>query len=139
MDQKPRLQKAPKPTDLEGWRQAISRGLLSTFRLEDIVASIQDLGPLADSNVRNPLARHLSNAMTRLLRRLVGLSHPNQGDDIIYRVHGQLLKPCSSQAQLMAKHFVKISRRASRFGSRMPLPWSRSIPGYRSQPRSRRP
>ena len=33
MDQKPRLQKAPKPTDLEGWRQAISRGLLSTFRL----------------------------------------------------------------------------------------------------------
>jgi uncharacterized protein YdaT len=110
MDQKPRLQKAPKPTDLEGWRQAISQGLLATFRLEDIVAAIQDLGPLADSNIRNPLARHLSNAMTRLLRRLVGLNHPNQGEDIIYRVHGQLfealLKSNSADGKGLRKAFT---------------------------------
>jgi hypothetical protein len=92
MSQKTRLQPAPKSTDLEGWRHAISQGLLSTFRLEDIVAAIQDLGPLLDSKIRNPLAKHLSDAMTKLLRKLVRPHHPNRGDDIIYRVQGQLFE-----------------------------------------------
>jgi hypothetical protein len=90
MDQKARHQEAPDPTDLEGWRQAIAQRLLSKFRLEPIVAAFQDLGPFADRGVRDPLALHISNAMTGLLRRLVGTNHPNDGKDIIYRVHGQL-------------------------------------------------
>lgn len=110
MNQKARLQKAPKSTDLEGWRQAISQGSLPTFRLEDLVAALQDLGPLTDPHVRNPLAKHLSNAMTGLLRRLVGPNHPNQGDDIIYRVHGQLfealVKPGSADGKGLRQAFT---------------------------------
>jgi hypothetical protein len=110
MEQKSRLQKAPKSTDLEGWRAAISQASLSTFRLEDIVAAIQDLGPLVDSNVRNPLAKHLSDAMTKLLRKLVRTHHPNRGDDIIYRVHGQLfealLKPNSADGKGLRQAFT---------------------------------
>ncbi len=110
MDQTPRPQQAPEPTDLEGWRQAIRQGLLPTFRLEALVAAIQDLGPLADSKVRNPLAKHLSDAMSRLLRRLVGMNHPNRGEDIIYRVHGQLfealLKPNSAHGKALREAFT---------------------------------
>jgi hypothetical protein len=110
MDQTPRRQQAPQPSDLEGWRQAISQGLLPTFRLEALVAAIQDLGPLADSKVRNPLAKHLSDAISRLLRRLVGMNHPNRGEDIIYRVHGQLfealLKPNSADGKALREAFT---------------------------------
>ena len=59
-------QEAPDPGDLEGWRQAIAQGRLPTFRLEAIAAALQDLGPLADHKVRNPLANHLSNAMVSM-------------------------------------------------------------------------
>src|SRR5271165_3401672 len=110
MDQTPRPQQAPEPTDLEGWRQAIRQGLLPTFRLEALVAAIQDLGPLADSKVRNPLAKQLSDAMSRLLRRLVGMNHPNRGEDIIYRVHGELfealLKPNSADGKALREAFT---------------------------------
>jgi len=35
----------PKSTDLEGWRRAVQDGRHTRFRLEAIVAAIQDLGP----------------------------------------------------------------------------------------------
>ncbi len=91
MDQDPGP-KPPASTDLDGWRHAIRDGLLPTFRLEAIVVAIQDLMPLANSTVKNPLIKHLSDAMTRLLRRLVGTNHPNRGENIIYRVQGQLFE-----------------------------------------------
>jgi hypothetical protein len=110
MEQDPSPEEPPAPTDLEGWRLAISQGSLPMFRLETIVAALQDLGLLADSRVRNPLAKHLSDAMTHLLRKLVGPNHPNQGEDIIYRVHGQLfaalLEPSSADGQGLRQAFV---------------------------------
>jgi hypothetical protein len=110
MDQRPRHQQAPNPTDLEGWQQAISQGLLAKFRLEAIVAAIQDLGPLADSKVLNPLIKHLSDAMTKLLRKLVHTSHPNRGEDIIYRVQSQLfealLRPKSADGKALRQAFT---------------------------------
>ncbi len=93
----------PKSTDLEGWGQAIADRRLGTFRLEAIVAAIQDLGPTVDKNVRNALAKHLSDSMIGMLRWAVGFNHPNQGEDIIYRVHFELfealLDPGSADGQ----------------------------------------
>jgi hypothetical protein len=109
MNQTSRLQEAPEPTDLEGWRQAISQGLLSKFRPEAIVAALQDLGPLTDSTVRNPLAKQISNIIIRSARRLVGTNHPNRGEDIIYRAHGQLfeavLRPNSADGKGLREKF----------------------------------
>jgi hypothetical protein len=99
----------PASTDLEGWRAAICRGLLPGFRFEAIVAVLQDLGPNADAAVRNALAKHLSIAMARLLRKRVGLNHPNSGDDIIYRVSSQLfdalLDPQSADGRALREAF----------------------------------
>ena len=54
--------------------------------------------------------KHLSDAITRLLRRLIGVNHPNRGDDIIYRVHGQifeqLLKPNSADGKALREAFT---------------------------------
>jgi hypothetical protein len=110
MDQTSRQQQAPEPTDLEGWRQAIRQRQLPTFRLETLVAALQDLGPLVDPTVRNPLANHLSNAIIRLLWKLVGSNHPNQGDEIIYRVHHHLfvalLRPDSADGKALRETFA---------------------------------
>lgn len=92
MGTKPGGKPPPDSTDLDGWRQAIAEGRLPTFRLEALVAAIQDLGPLTDGRVRNALAKHLSDSMIKILRGAVGFNKPNQGEDIIYRVHFELFE-----------------------------------------------
>jgi hypothetical protein len=99
----------PESTDLDGWRQAITDGRLSTFRLEALVAALQDLGSTTDPKVRNALAKHLSDATMKMLRKRVGLNHPNEGKDIIYRVHSDifvsLLKPNSADGKALREAF----------------------------------
>lgn len=82
----------PKSTDLEGWRHAVEDGRYRDFRMEEIVAAIQDLGPGTDKQVLNHLAKHLSDVLLRVLRRRVDTGYPNEGRDIIERVHGQLIE-----------------------------------------------
>jgi len=81
----------PDSKDLEAWRQAIGDGRFKNYRLEAIVAAIQDLGPRSDKAVVNSLAKHLSDAVLRILRGLVGMNHPNQGYEIIERTHGHII------------------------------------------------
>jgi alcohol dehydrogenase class IV len=81
----------PDSTDLEGWRRAVNDGHHKRYRLEAIVAAIQDLGPCTDKAVLNPLAKHLSDALLHILRKLVSVNHPNRGVDLIERTHGQII------------------------------------------------
>lgn len=100
----------PKSTDLEGWRRAVNEGRHTGYRMEDIVAAIQDLGPRADKAVLNPLAKHLSDALLGILRERIGVNHPNRGIDLIERVHGQLieavLRPSSADGIGLRSAFV---------------------------------
>jgi hypothetical protein len=82
----------PDPGDLEGWRQAASNHRLAAFRPEAIVSALQDLGPNADTNVRNALAKQLNTILMNMLRRYIGTNHPNKGEDIILRVHGEIFE-----------------------------------------------
>src|SRR5205823_262938 len=77
--------------DLEAWRQAVGDGRYKSYRLEAVVGAIQDLGPCSDKAVVNPLAEHLSDAVLRILRGLVGVNHPNRGYDLIDRTHGRVI------------------------------------------------
>jgi hypothetical protein len=125
-------QEAPGSTDLEGWRRAIELGWLPTFRLEAIAAAFQDLGLHTDQNVRNRLTRHLTDVIIKKLRSLVGFNHPNLGEDIIYRVHGEifeaLLDPNSKDGKALREAFIpRVSFRikdaiaAERRNSRIPV------------------
>lgn len=100
----------PKSNDLAGWQQALSEGLLRKFRLEDIVAAFQDLDPIAGKSVRNSLAEHLSNAVIGYLRRCIGNHHPNEGWDIIDRVHmavfTAILQPSSPDGKGLRIAFI---------------------------------
>lgn len=80
----------PQSNDLAGWKLAVANGTFRQFRLEEIVAAIQDLWPHTDKVVLHALAKHLSDSMINILRDCVYFSHANHGQDIIDRVHSQL-------------------------------------------------
>ncbi len=79
-------------TDLAAWQRVVADGRHTQYPLEAIVAAIQDLGPNTDKTVRNALAKYLSDRIYSLLWRNVGRNHPNEGQDIVHRVHFQLFE-----------------------------------------------
>ena len=99
----------PQSNDLNGWRAAICNGSLKSFRLESVVAAFQDLGG-RDAEVRNGLAKHLSDSVLAILRRHVAFHHANQGNDIILRAHGTifeaLLKPGCADGRSLREAFT---------------------------------
>jgi hypothetical protein len=82
----------PSPSDLAGWRTVIVAHRLASFRPEAIVAALQELDPHSAQSVRNALAQHLSNALIKMLRGYIGRNHPNEGEDMIIRVHGEIFE-----------------------------------------------
>ena len=110
MDQRTGEDPAPKSSDLDGWREAIAAGRLTAFKLEAIAAAFQDLAAEQDTEVRNGLAKHLSAAIVRILRKRVGRHHPNGGEDIIFRVHDAiftaLLRPASADGRSLRVAFI---------------------------------
>lgn len=100
---------SPKSNDLDGWRQAIADNRLRSFRLEEIAAAFQDLGP-RDKEVQRALAKYLSDSILRTLRGLVGFNHPNNGEDIIFRAYHKifvaLLRPASADGKNLRKAFM---------------------------------
>ncbi|MBY3355140.1 hypothetical protein [Rhizobium laguerreae] len=78
----------PSFTDLIAWRKAIETGSFRMFKPEVLVCALQEI---TDRFIREALASRLSEKMMALLRARVGRNHPNQGWDIIERVHTELL------------------------------------------------
>lgn len=103
------LEEPPSPSDLEGWKRAANDGRLKCFRPEDIVAMIQHIGPNGDQRLLTPLITYISDEILRRIRRMVGKSHRNEGEDIVLRAHHQLivaiLKPGSKDGQALCKTF----------------------------------
>jgi len=100
----------PPPIDLDGWRQAVADGCFHEYRMEAIVAAVQDLGPTADKRVLNPLILHISDVILRILRRGVDRRYRNHGVDIITEVHARLVTaihdPASKDGKGLRKAFV---------------------------------
>ncbi len=100
----------PRSTDLDAWRQAVTAGRFRNFKMEDIIAAIQDLGPGTDKGVLNPLVLHVSDTIVRILRSRVGRNNRNEGESIITRAHGQLviamLNPDSADGKGLRIAFV---------------------------------
>jgi hypothetical protein len=95
----------PSSTDLAAWQEVVANGRLGEFSMEAIVAAFLDLRPNTERNIRHDLVRHISDDMYSRLRRNTGRNHPNEGKDIIDRVHFQLwealARPRSKDAQGM--------------------------------------
>jgi len=110
MDTRTGAEPVPHSTDLDGWRQAVADGRFRDFKMEDIIAAIQDLGPKTDKEVLNPLVLHVSDTIVRILHWRVGRNNRNEGEDIITRAHGQLviamLNPESADGKGLRVAFV---------------------------------
>src|SRR5208282_5112722 len=100
----------PDSTDVAGWKRVVANGLLDRLHLEAVAAALQDLRLNTDLGLRNDLAKNLSDRVYRLLRGQVGRNHPNEGWDIIDRVHLQvfeaLAQPGSADAKGLRQAFV---------------------------------
>ncbi len=100
----------PDSTDVAGWKRLVANGLLDRLDLEAVAAALQDLRLNTDLGLRNDLAKNLSDRVYRLLRGQVGRNHPNEGWDIIDRVHIQvfeaLAQPGSADAKGLRQAFV---------------------------------
>jgi len=96
----------PASTDVEGWRAAIKARQLPYFRLEDMIAAIQDLKDV-DEQVKSKVAREVNDRFFRILRKAVGRNHPNSGEDIIHRTIYKLFeaigKPNSNDGRALRK------------------------------------
>jgi len=108
----------PKTTDLDGWRRAIADGSYRAFRMEAVVAAIQDLGPNADEAVINSLALHATDRMTGILRNRIGVHHRNEGEDLIDEARDRLiqamLNPKSADGKgLRVAFYSRVSFRAA--------------------------
>lgn len=108
----------PRSTDLDGWRRAVADGRFGNFKMEVVIAAVQDLGPETDPSVLNPLLIHVSDTILRILRGKVGINHRNKGEDIIADAHGQLLAalfdPNSADGKALRTAFVpRIAFRAA--------------------------
>jgi RNA polymerase sigma factor (sigma-70 family) len=99
----------PLPSDLEVWRRVVAANGLRRLRPEDIVAAIQHSGPTGDQRLLAALITHVSDELLRRIKRLVGKNHRNEGEDIIWRAHHQLivavLSPTSKDGQALCKTF----------------------------------
>lgn len=106
-----RAEDPPKEFDPDEWRTIAARDGLGRIRPEDVVAAIQRIGPKGDQKLLNVLMEHISDVITRLLRRRINISHRNEGRDIIDYAHDKLisavLKPKSADGVGLRSKFVK--------------------------------
>jgi DNA-directed RNA polymerase specialized sigma24 family protein len=109
---------APPPTDLAEWRRAVGSGCFRAFRIESVVAAIQNLGPTTDKTIINPLLLHVSDTITRMLRGMIGRNHRNEGEDMIARAHAKLVtamfNPASADGKGLRVAFgFRVAKRAA--------------------------
>ncbi len=77
----------PDPNDHKGWQSAVAENLHLEYDAQVLFCALQGLGAKANVQVRNALAKRLSDLVIKELRRKVSLYHPNEGLDIIWRAH----------------------------------------------------
>ncbi len=106
-----KTEESPSPSDLQGWKDVAAADGLSRLRPEDIMAALQRIGPNGDQRLLAALVTHISDQILRLIKRLVGKNNRNDGEDIIWRAHHQLivgaLTPNSETGQGLCKNFRK--------------------------------
>jgi DNA-directed RNA polymerase specialized sigma subunit len=77
----------PDPKDHNGWQDVVEKNLHLEYDAQVLFCALQGLGAKANGQVRNALAKQLSDLVISMLRRKVSRYHRNEGWDIIYRAH----------------------------------------------------
>jgi len=95
--------------DEAGWKAVVANRELGDCPPGEIVGALRALYLDGDRRLVQALTLHISDRITRRLRRLIGTDHPNDGEDIIERAHGVLLNaifdPTSADGPELIEHF----------------------------------
>lgn len=86
------LEEWPAPSDDEGWAAVVAADRLGICPPGLVVGALRALFLMGDRRLVDALTLHLSDLITRRLRRLIGTDHRNAGEDIIERAHGALME-----------------------------------------------
>jgi len=99
----------PAPDDLTAWNVIITNGGLTEYAPGAIVQVLRSPGVQISPQIKRSLALHISDVMTKLLRRKVSSAYPNRGVDIITDVRGKLLtaifNPDSKDGAALVENF----------------------------------
>ncbi len=99
----------PEATDEAGWAAAVAVGDLRDCPPGLLVGALRALFLDGDQRVVRALALHVSDRVTRRLRKLISSDHANAGEDIIADAHGVLMDaifdPASADGSQMVEHF----------------------------------
>ncbi len=99
----------PEAADGAGWAAVVAAGELGECAPGEIVGALRALFLDGDQRLVQALTLHVSDRITRRLRRLIGTNHPNQGEDIIERAHGLIMaaifEPTSADGPKLIPHF----------------------------------
>ena len=82
---------SPPPADSAAWALVVEEDRLAGCRMEDIVAAAQTMGPTEEKTLE-ALMIWISDEIIRILRLVIWKTYPNEGKDMIERVHGQLIE-----------------------------------------------
>ena len=104
-----KTEEPPSLSDLDGWKAVANADGLNCLRPEDIVAAIQRIGPTGDPKLLSALISHISDRIVRYVRPRVKRTYRNEGEDIVTRVHHQLivavLTPKSADGKALCRKF----------------------------------
>ena len=99
----------PGTADQAGWAAVVAADQLGECPPGVLVGVLRALYLNGDRRLVNTLTLHVSDRMTRRLRKLIGTCHANDGDDIIVEAHGRLMTalfdPRSADGGELAEHF----------------------------------
>lgn len=100
----------PDPIDSEAWLDVSASGRLSACPPGAVVTALRAQMRVGHRSAANALAQHLSGEITRCLRRMIGLNHPDAGEPMIERAHGEMMKavfdPAHSDHEALEEAFA---------------------------------
>ncbi len=122
----------PAAADEVGWKAVVAAAELGDCPPGEIVGALRALYLDGDRRLVQALTLHVSDRVTRRLRRLIGTNHPNRGEDVVERAHGVIMDaifdPTSADGAELVAHFwgrvrhrgIDAARAEGRFHRRHP-------------------
>ena len=99
----------PEAADDAGWAAASAAGELRDCPPGLLVGALRALVAEGDARLVETLTIHLSDRVTRRLRKLIGADHVNRGEDIIAEAHAEIMEavfdPDSTDGPELVEHF----------------------------------
>ncbi len=99
------------PPDPKGWKDIVEKQELDNYHVQEIVKAVRNWNNSGDKRTFDALMLYISDQILNVLSSYVGTNHLNDGKDIIFDVHSDLIRavldPSSKDGRALCEAFVK--------------------------------